>query len=90
MKLAIALDKLTSLTCQICRAYNTKYWKYEEPENKYTQEQLKEIWMSQEYRKWEIQYPDNDISERLRAYYDAVEKDEQNIIECSKKSTESL
>ena len=30
MKLAIALDRLTSLTCQICRAYNTKYWKYEE------------------------------------------------------------
>ena len=51
MKLAIALDRLTSLTCQICRAYNTKYWKYEEPENEYSQEQLKEIWMSQEYRK---------------------------------------
>lgn len=31
MKLAIAFDKLTSSTCQICRAYNTKYWKYEEP-----------------------------------------------------------
>ena len=45
MKLAIALDELKSLTCQICSAYNTQYWNYEEPEKEYTQEQLKEIWM---------------------------------------------
>lgn len=83
MKLAIALDELKSLTCQICSAYNTQYWNYEEPEKEYTQEQLKEIWMSQEYRKQEIRYPDNDTSENLRKYYDAVDRDEKNITEYS-------
>lgn len=83
MKLIITLDELKSLTCQICNAYNTQYWQYEEPEKEYTQEQLKEIWMSQEYRKREIQYPDNDTTERLRKYYETVEKDEQNIVKCS-------
>lgn len=83
MKLAIALDELKSLTCQICSAYNTQYWNYEEPEKEYTQEQLKEIWMSQEYRKREIRYPDNDTSENLRKYYDAVDRDEKNITEYS-------
>ena len=83
MKLVITLDELKSLTCQICNAYNTQYWQYEEPEKEYTQEQLKEIWMSQEYRKREIQYPDNDTTEGLRKYYETVEKDEQNIVKCS-------
>lgn len=83
MILATALDELKSLTSQICCAYNTQYWSYEEPGNEYTQEQLKEIWMSQEYRKREIQYPDNDTSENLRKYYDAVDKDEKNIVEYS-------
>lgn len=33
--------------------------------------------MSQEYRKREIRYPDNDTSENLRKYYDAVDRDEK-------------
>ena len=83
MKLSIALDELKSLTCQICSAYNTQYWNYEEPEREYTKEQLKKIWMSQEYRKREIPYPDNDTPENIRKYYDANNKDERDIIEYS-------
>ena len=79
----MALGELKSLTCQICSAYNTQYWNYEEPEREYTKEMLKEIWMSQEYRKREIPYPDNDTSENLRKYYDAVDRDEKNITEYS-------
>ena len=83
MKLTIALDELKSLTCQICSAYNTQYWNYEEPERAYTQEQLKEIWMSQEYRKRKIPYLDNDTPENIRKYYDANNKDERDIVEYS-------
>ena len=83
MKLAKALNELKLLTCQICSAYNTQYWSYDEPEKEYTQEQLREIWMSQEYRKREIPYPDNDTPENIRKYYDASDKDEKDIIEFS-------
>ncbi len=37
-------------------------------QKKYTSEQLKEIWMSQKYRKRVIPYPDNDTSENIRKY----------------------
>lgn len=79
-ELAKALDDLKSLTCRICRAYNTKYWEYEDPEIEYSKEQLRNILMSQEYRKREIAYPDNDASENIRKYYDQIDKDEKDII----------
>lgn len=83
IKLSKALDDLKSLTCQICRAYNTEYWEYEEPENEYTQEEMRDILMTQEYRKREIPYPDNDNSDEIRKYYDAIDNDERNILELS-------
>ena len=83
IKLSKALDDLKSLTCQICRAYNTKYWEYEEPENEYTQEELREILMTQEYRKREIPYPDNNNSDEIRKYYDVIDNDEREIREVS-------
>jgi hypothetical protein len=82
-KLSKALDDLKSLTCQICRAYNTKYWEYEEPENEYTQEELRDILMTQEYRKREIPYPDNNNSDEIRKYYDVIDNDEREIREVS-------
>lgn len=82
-KLSEALDNLKSLTCRICHAYNTQYWKYEEPETEYTHEQLKDILMTQEYRKRNIPYPDNATSENIRECYDAIDDDERNIIQLS-------
>ena len=39
--------------------------------------------MTQEYRKREIPYPDNDNSDEIRKYYDAIDNDERNIVELS-------
>ena len=83
IKLAKALEELKSLTCQICRAHNTEYWEYEEPENEYTQEELRDILMTQEFRKREIPYPNNNNSDEIRKYYDAIDDDERNIVEFS-------
>lgn len=82
-KLAKALDGLKTLTCRICIAYNTKYWEYEEPEKEYTQGQLKDILMTQEYRKREIPYPDDDNDENIRGYYNRIDNDETDIIKYS-------
>lgn len=83
MRLVNALEELNLLTCKICNAYNTKSWSYEEPEKDYTFEELKEIWMSQEYRRREIPYPDDNTSENIRKYYDAIEKDDMDIAKFS-------
>lgn len=82
-KLAKALDDLKTLTCRICIAYNTKCWEYEEPEKKYSQEQLKDILMTQEYRKREIPYPDDDNDENIREYYSKIDNDETDVIKYS-------
>ena len=71
------------MTCRICIAYNTKYWEYEEPENENTQGQLKDILMTQEYRKREIPYPDDDNDENIRGYYNRIDNDETDIIKYS-------
>ena len=82
-KLAKALDDLKTLTCRICIAYNTKYWEYEEPEKEYSHEQLKDILMTQEYRKREIPYPDDDNDENIREYYNKIDNDETDVIKYS-------
>lgn len=82
-ELSIALDNLKSLTCRICHAYNTQYWEYEEPDIEYTKEQIQEILMTQEYRKRDIPYPSNCDDNNLRKYYDAIEKDEKDIVKHS-------
>lgn len=84
-KLRMALDELDTLTCQITAGYNMEKWLCEEPGSEYTKEQLREIWMTQEYRKREIPYPDKSGDDAVRKYYDTINKDEQDIIRCSNK-----
>lgn len=82
-KLVGALDELKSLTCRICSPYNPKNWEYEDPDKDYTLEQMKDILMTQEYRKRKISYPADDTEENIRKYYKQIDEDETNISKIS-------
>lgn len=81
--LSQALDNLNLLACRICVPYKSESWEYENPDIEYTKEQSYEILMTQEYRKRNIPYPDDDNYENLRKYYDAIDKDELDIVKYS-------
>ena len=49
----------------------------------YSQEQLKDILMTQEYRKREIPYPDDDNDENIREYHNKIDNDETDVIKYS-------
>lgn len=79
-KLVDSLDALRSLTIKVCREYNTLHWEYMEIE--YTTEQIKDILMTQEYRKRDIPYPENEHDENaIRKYYNIIENDEKEIFQ---------
>lgn len=78
-KLVDSLDKLKSLTRRICVGYNLHYWKFEEPNIDYTPEQIKELLMTQEYRKRDIPYPNNQYKDAVMKYDEAVDNDIRDI-----------